>query len=84
MISSGKSLFTLDDLKKEADVLDGTQRELMEQPILEGKYQKKEVSGDKELLRAIGRIVVLEGGGAIRIYTANYLRVGSSFTFRDI
>ena len=40
--------FTLDDLKKETDVLDGTQRELMEQPILEGKYQKK-VSGDKLL-----------------------------------
>lgn len=28
-------------IEKEADVLDGTQRELMEQPILEGKYQKK-------------------------------------------
>lgn len=58
--------FTLDDLKKEADVLDGTQRELMEQPILEGKYQKK-VSGDKAITNLSGENrIVLEGGGAIR------------------
>ena len=48
------------------DVLDGTQRELMEQPILEGKYQKK-VSGDKAITNLSGENrIVLEGGGAIR------------------
>ena len=63
----------MDDLKKETDVLDGTQRELMEQPILEGKYQNK-VSGDKAITNLSGENrIVLEGEELYVVYNLNYL-----------